>query len=78
MNDINGKLRDVVLDNALYIPSYKQNIFSVSTTIAKGASVSLEKERKYFKASDGTMFGIEQKGRKTVVTPNKFTPNLST
>ena len=61
--DINGKLRDVVLDNALYIPSYKQNIFSVSASIAKGASVSLEKERKYFKAHDGTMFGIQQKGR---------------
>ena len=61
--DINGKLRDVVLDNALYIPSYKQNIFSVSAAIAKGASVSLENERKYFKAPDGTMFGIEQKGR---------------
>ena len=61
--DLNGKLRDVVLDSALYIPSYKQNIFSVSASIANGASVSLEKERKYFKAHDGTMFGIEQKGR---------------
>ena len=61
--DVNGKLRDVVLDNALYIPSYKQNIFSVSAAIAKGASVSLDREGKYFKAPDGTMFGIEQKGR---------------
>ena len=61
--DINGKLRDMVLDNALYIPSYKQNIFSVSAAIAKGASVSLEKEGKYFKVPNGTIFGIEQKGR---------------
>ena len=61
--DINVKLRDVVLDDALYILSYKQNIFSVSAAIAKGASVSPENERKYFKAPDGTMFGIEQKGR---------------
>ena len=53
----------MVLDNALYIPSYKQNIFSVSAAIEKGASVSLEKEGKYFKAPDGTIFGIEQKGR---------------
>ena len=61
--DINGKLRDVVLNNALYIPSYKQNIFSVSAAKAKGASVSLKKEGKYFKATDAAMFGIEQKGR---------------
>ena len=61
--DINRKLRDVVLDNALYILSYKQNIFSVSPAIEKGASVNLEKEGKYFKAPDGTIFGIEQKGR---------------
>ena len=39
--DINGKLKDVVLDNALYIPWYKQNIFSVSAAVAKGTSVSL-------------------------------------
>ena len=61
--DVNGKLRDVVLDNALHIPSYKQNIFSVSAAIAEGASVSLDKDGKYFKAPDGTMFGIEEKGR---------------
>lgn len=61
--DVNGKLRDVVLDNALYIPSYKQNIFSVSAAIVKGASVSLDREGKYFKTPDGSMFGIEQKRR---------------
>ncbi len=59
--DLNGKLKDVVIDNALYIPFYKQNIFSVSPAIAKGASVSHDKAGNYFKAPHGTKFGKEQK-----------------
>ena len=61
--DIKGNLHDVILNNALYIPSYDQNIFSVSAAIEKGACVNIEKEEKYFKAPNGTKFEIEQKGR---------------
>ena len=31
--DVNGNLQDVVLNNALYIPSYNQNIFSVPAAL---------------------------------------------
>ena len=61
--DINGNLYDVILNNALYIPSYNQNIFSASAAVEKGASVSLDRKEKYFKTPNGTKFKIEQKGR---------------
>ena len=34
--DIKGNVQDVMLSDALYIPSYSQNIFSVSAEIGKG------------------------------------------
>ena len=63
LHDVNGNPHEVTLSNALYIPSYKQNIFSVSAAIDKGASINLDKGGKYFKARDGTTFDIQQKGR---------------
>ena len=56
--DVNGILQDVVLNNALYIPSYNQNIFSVPAAIDKGASITLDKDFKTFKAPNGTSFDI--------------------
>ena len=61
--DVNGNLQDVVLNNALYIPSYNQNIFSVPAALEKGASISLDKDVKHFRAPNGTLFDIEQQGR---------------
>ena len=61
--DINGKLHGVFLNNALYIPSYNQNIFSVSAAVEKGASVNLNRKEKYLEAPNGTKFKVEQKGR---------------
>ena len=61
--DVNGNVQDVVLNNALYIPSYNQNIFSVPAAIDKGASISLGKDAKTFRAPNGTMFSIKQQGR---------------
>ena len=61
--DVNGNVQDVVLNNALYIPSYNQNIFSVPAAIDKGGSITLEKDAKSFRAPNGTMFSIKQQGR---------------
>ena len=61
--DINGNLHDVFLNNALYIPSYNQNIFSVSAAVEKGVNVNLNRKEKYFEAPNGTKFEVEQKGR---------------
>ena len=61
--DVNGNLQDVMLKNALYIPSYKQNIFSVSAAVEKGASLNLDQHVKQLIASDGSVFNIKQEGR---------------
>ena len=55
--------RDLVLNNALYVPSYKQDIFSVNAAVEEGGSISLDKQNKRFKSSDGATFNIEQVGR---------------
>ena len=61
--DVNGNLHDLLLNNALYIPSYTQNIFSVPAAVEKGASVKLDKDAKILKTPNGITFEIEQKGR---------------
>ena len=61
--DVNGNAREVMLNSALYVPSYDQNIFSVHAAIERGASISLDKQVKQLKCPDGTTFGMEQKGR---------------
>ena len=40
VQSLDGKPREVRLENALYIPSYHQNIFSVQAATEKGATVS--------------------------------------
>ncbi|CAB4019984.1 myosin heavy fast skeletal muscle, partial [Paramuricea clavata] len=61
--DVNGNAREVMLNSALYVPSYDQNIFSVHAVIERGASISLDKQVKQLKCPDGTTFGMEQKGK---------------
>ena len=58
--DINGS--PCVLNNALYVPSYKKDIFSVNAAVEEGGSISLDKQNKRFKSSDGATFNIEQVG----------------
>ncbi|CAB3996656.1 myosin heavy fast skeletal muscle [Paramuricea clavata] len=47
--DVNGNAREVMLNSALYVPSYDQNIFSVHAAIERGASISLDKQVKQLK-----------------------------
>ena len=39
--DLEGVPHEVFLEDALYIPSYKQNIFSVQEAVNKGGAVNL-------------------------------------
>ena len=48
---------------ALYVPSYKQDIFSVNAAVEECGSISLDRHAKQFRNSDGTVFNIEQVGR---------------
>ena len=61
--DANGQSCTITLDNALYIPSYTKDIFSVHAATMKGASFSFSKDSAQLTAGDGTVFPIEKKGR---------------
>lgn len=55
------------MNNALYVPSYNQDIFSVNVAVEEGSrrrrSISLDKHAKQFRSSDGAIFNIKQVGR---------------
>ena len=61
--NVNGSSHDIILNNALYVPSYKQDIFSVNAAVEEGGSISLDRHAKQFRSSDGSVFNIEQVGR---------------
>ena len=63
VSDEKGQPRDVTLDNALFIPSYNKDIFSVQAATAKGAAVNFTQQSAVLEGSDGTVFPIEKKGR---------------
>ena len=47
----------------MYIPSYRQNIFSVQSAINKGSAVNLTPNSAELSAPDGTKFAIKKRGK---------------
>ena len=58
-----GKVCDVTLRNALYIPSYSQNILSVCEVAKKGVDVCFGKDRAEIITPSGVKFSIQQKNK---------------
>lgn len=63
LKDSNGRKTEVTLKNALYIPSYPHNIFSVKTATEKGATVVFGPNRSEMTAMNGVKFNIVQHGK---------------
>lgn len=61
--DSNGKPKKITLESALYVPSYRTNIFSVQAATAKGAAVNFEQEHGELIAKDSTKFPINKRGK---------------
>jgi hypothetical protein len=61
--DSGGKIKEAFLEDALYIPSFKQDIFSVERATAKGASVEFKGDSGVLKTSNGTVFNVKKKGK---------------
>ena len=59
--DSSGNLQDIVLQDALYIPSYNNDIFSVRAATKRGASVVFTPEYSRLTTKDGTSFEFEDK-----------------
>ena len=60
---VKGNLHEVMLSNALYVPSYQQNIFSVSAEVEKGGNVNLGPQVSIYTTEEGREFEIKRKGR---------------
>ena len=63
LRDNKGVCHDILLKNALYVPSYGQNIFSVQSATDMGASVHFDRSRAHMKAPDGTIFDLDRRGK---------------
>ena len=63
LNDSTGRSHKVLLNNALCIPTYKEDIFSVRAATRKGATVRFSPGYAYLEAPDGTRFNITEHGK---------------
>ncbi|CAB4044624.1 myosin heavy fast skeletal muscle, partial [Paramuricea clavata] len=63
LKDTNGKCVKTVLKNALYIPSYPQDIFSVKAATSNGAELRFAQDTGELTLEDGTIVEIEEHGR---------------
>ena len=61
--DVNGNVHKAILTNALYVPSYKQSIFSVQAATSKGATLCFSCDDAHLLYPDGTEFKIEKSGK---------------
>ena len=58
--DCKGESHDVLLKNALCIPSYKQDIFSVRSAVDQGVAVSFSPKGSELVAANGTQFKLNK------------------
>ena len=63
IRDTSGRECKLERNNALFVPTFKQNIFSVHAASEKGAVLSFEQDSACLKSPDGTKFPIESHGR---------------
>jgi len=63
LNTSGGPTVAAELHDALYVPSYPQNIFSVQATTEKGTTVTFGPNFAEMTAPDGTKFDIEKRGK---------------
>ena len=65
LHDVEGVAHEVFLEGALYIPSYRQNIFtfSVQSAINKGSAINLAPNSAEPSAPDGKKFALKKHGK---------------
>lgn len=61
--DVEGKEHEVLLKDALYVPSFSQDIFSIERATSYGATVEFKGDHGILRAKDGKGFKIEKSGR---------------
>ena len=80
LRSTNGELCNVILEDALCIPSYSQNILSVQSFTKKGAIVTFGPNSATIKAPNGVVFEVTQAGKlyylNTVKSKNPVSKSL--
>ena len=61
--DSEGKSRKAVLDNALLVPSYPQDIFSVQAAAQEGATITFNPGGAELVSNKGVLFNINKMGK---------------
>ena len=61
--DFKGEEHDLVLNNALYIPDFKESIFSVYRSIKNGHTVVFSPEESYLLTKKGTKFDLVERNK---------------
>jgi len=63
LKDVNGSYVKTVLKDALFIPSYPQDIFSVKAATSNGGELKFQRGHNELVHKDGTTFAIEEHGQ---------------
>ena len=63
IQDEHGNVRESTLNNALYVPSYPQNIFSVQAATEHGAKINFSSDHAEIISKNGVKFPIQKRGR---------------
>ena len=61
--DANGRTHNATLNNALYVPDYPCDIFSVAVAVNSGATVSFGPDSAKMITQDGNKFNITKQGK---------------
>ena len=63
LKDVNGRHVKTVLKDALFIPSYPQDMFSVKAATSNGAELKFQRGHNKLVHKDGTTFAIKEHGQ---------------
>eukprot|EP00795_Rhopilema_esculentum_P009995 gene9995-18622_t len=61
--DSDGNEQEAILKDALFVPTFKQNILSVQAATEKGAEINFKKNSAELISPNGTKFNIKKSGR---------------
>ena len=61
--DSNGKQHDIIFENALHIPDFKESIFSVYRSVKNGHTVVFSPEESYVMSKGGTKFNLIERNK---------------
>ena len=72
VEDADGNLCNIRLASALFIPSFRQNIFSVQSAVKEGAQVLFNESLTELRSPCGKKFPIVKRGKLYYINSQEF------